>query len=208
MILKLDHVSYSCTYEEEKEILKQFEGYKEVFFESNLINIDAKKTMMKHFCKYHNIRMLEKDSFIPIELTTYKSCEGNNNAIELKKDYSVIMLHTTNIENTYDFFSNLEIYEEEEVKDGIILSFQPLLSKELLKIYIHKVEKINFPMLDYKGYGAIGIFVDKTLNYMEKFKKNGYFVTEIETLKVNRKNLKIFFVKGKQGEILEIIGVR
>ena len=43
MILKFDHIAFSCRRSELTNVFQRFSGYEQVFFEKNLLNIAAKK---------------------------------------------------------------------------------------------------------------------------------------------------------------------
>lgn len=207
MILKVDHISYSCGMNVDFFAIIP-KGYQLAFKEENLINVEAKKSFLKNKNYYHNIYMFENDeNMIPIEVTQYTEIENCKSNLDFQGD--VLIYNVLKVKDSTDFFSILgEI--PTAVKDGFtILELKFALDKRKILLYFKEASEIyNEPYLDVVGYSSLGIWVDSVEKYHKKYIENGYFPSDISEITVNKKQLKIFFVKGKNCEILEIIGLK
>ena len=76
------------------------------------------------------------------------------------------------------------------------------------RIYVKLVESSDYcsHCLDVKGFSSMAWIVNKIEKYTNMLKGQGITVTDISEVIVNKRRLKICFVTGKQGEIIELIG--
>ena len=70
MIVKFDHISYTCPIGEEDEFKKAYSDYKEAFCEKKIFNLDTKMEFMKLDTREHDLYMMTKEGSYPIELTS------------------------------------------------------------------------------------------------------------------------------------------
>ena len=85
MIVKLDHISYSCAYGKEESIKASFEGYREIFREENIENLSIKSEFMSTQEKEHCLYMMVKEGDVPIEITSYPGCFSGRERLSLKE---------------------------------------------------------------------------------------------------------------------------
>lgn len=203
MIIKFDHISYSCS--DMKHTQDIISSYYLKFEESNLENIPCKKALLKQKNPLHNIYMYyAKGDDIPIEITQYTNIKGRNETMKIssrKIEWSV-----KNLEKAEQFL--LCLGANKCKGEAYTYSLMAVLEKEPLMIYLKKDENAVAPgYLDVEGWSSIGLIVDNVQNEAEKFKRNGFFVTESSPIMVNSKKLNIVFVRGFNGEIIELISL-
>ena len=206
MIVKFDHISYSCSLEQEKAICNLFEDYEVQFHEVELDNLPMKQAYMREVQKKHNIMMLQKQRCYPIEITAYEKCFERN--LNVKEKYvlcnDVIEIYSDNPSETEKFFEILGMKKGEDS----ILEIKPLLDEKKVRIKVNKAQETTPIYLDEIGFGSLAFVVDNANRQKQLLQANNIESSEIEELTVNGKKLKIFFTKSSCGEIIEFIGLR
>ncbi len=202
MIVKLDHISYSCAFGEEESIKASFEGYQEIFCEENIENLSIKSEFMREKVKEHSLYMLVKEGDYPIEITSYPNSHSGSKRLSLEE--GKIRVRTSNVKTTERFYEKLGFR-----KDADRMSLKPLLDKTETCIWVeqdHKTENTFY--LDQKGWGILAFVVDNAKKQKKQMESAGITVTDIQELVVNGRNLKIFFAKSDAGDLVEFIGIR
>lgn len=234
MILHIDHIATaSLDFEQDIKYLEGL-GYKVRFIEKLIYNPAIKRDLMREFTQFHDIALLDKDLCISIELLNYNRVENihsllffnQNNPLEafIKNTYAMhkenlnnlvntdlnkLFLYVADIDRALIFWKMLgfNLYEE---ADGIaVLLFKSLLTGS--HYFVHLINK-SFSSeyacyLDNRGFNSLAFISSSIKLEREKFTKNGFWVTDIESLKLNGRKLSIFFVKGPAGELVEIIEI-
>ena len=102
MIMKFDHIAFSCSRTEIDEKLKQFSSYEKVFYEKDLPNIEAKKDLLSNDAPYHDIILLKHTSRgIFMELTAYEEVSGT---AKYDLEEQAVIVHTSSIESSINFY--------------------------------------------------------------------------------------------------------
>lgn len=203
MILKFDHISFSC--DKEKDYRASIpEGYREIFAEMGLPNTECKRSFLSNWQDVHNIIMLESESGIPIEVTQYKTVSGES---KLSLYQNEIHIPTPNILSSVSYFLCLGLKVLKQGETDAVLGLRPFLDKDEFLIYLKQGSSPPFPFLDVMGYSSIGLFVGRIDKEADKLRKAGYMVTQPSALTVNRKLLEIVFSHGGSGEIVELIAI-
>lgn len=199
MIIKVDHISYSGNRVDKKQIIEKFENYKVDFEEVNLKNVKGKQSLFNEFHDTHDLVLLKKENSIPIELTLYEGCKNNKSMLEIKDQ--IILVRSKCRSETEIFFECLGFKE-----DHGYLYLKTILDNVAIKIRI--LESNNYSCkLDNNGYSSLAFWVNNIEKERKRLIKCGYETTPVETLKVNEKILRLCFVIGTQGEVIELIGV-
>lgn len=74
MLIKIDHISYSCRTKDIETVReKTFHDYR-IKFRESLDNISAKRRYLASWHNRHELIMLFKEGEFPVELTAYESC--------------------------------------------------------------------------------------------------------------------------------------
>lgn len=206
MIVKFDHISYSCALSQENNIRNLFSGYEVQFHEIGLENLSMKRAYMRDVQEEHNIMLLQKKGSYPIEITAYQTCHSRTSGIEDKYVLmdDCILIYSENPEATVMFFELLGMKKGEDS----VLELKPLLDEKTVRIQVCKAEECAQVYLDDEGFGSLAFVVDNAKKQRQLLKDNNIKCSEVEELVVNGKELKIFFTKSSAGEIIEFIGLR
>ncbi|MBQ8822353.1 MAG: hypothetical protein IJZ82_06895 [Lachnospiraceae bacterium] len=200
MIIKFDHISFSCRIGEEGAC-RLPEGYFFDFAEEGLPNIGAKDTLLQEKQAVHNIRMYRAEESYPIEITSYPQCEGENQKFLLSAEEIVVV--TQNVEETMEFYEAMGFQRGE----NNVLALLPFMDKRKVVLKIKEGDPGKV-FLDKNGMGSLAFVVDRIEKQKQQLEKRGFWVSDIEKLLVNGKALKICFCANAQGDIVEFIGVR
>lgn len=206
MILKFDHVAYTCNYESENRSLQKFYDHKIIFRENKLKNLQNKMEFLTNKDLYHNIIYLEKDCNIPIEITSYKSIEDQYCDISVIDNK--VEIWSCNLAESIKFFSLLGFKMQDESEKYCNLTFYTIFEKSPVFLEIKKSDQYKGWCLDNKGYCCLAFLADNAQKESIKLSSLGYLCTDIESLTVNGRRLEIFFVQGKCGEVVEIFSIK
>lgn len=202
MIVKFDHISYSCAFGEEEQTKALFPAYQEAFAEQDLENLSIKAEFLKEPAKRHNITMLRGEGFYPIEITSYPQCFAGADRYAPEAD--IIRIFTPDVASTADFYGQLGFRQE-----GEDLVMKPMLDTREIRLRIEAApDREVDTYLDQQGYGSLAFVVDNGARQKKQLEGLGIYTTEIQELTVNGKLLKIFFAKSSAGDLVEFIGVR
>ena len=202
MLIKIDHLSYSC---DETFDYKMFlnKGFELDFYEEQLVNIDCKKALLKYESQYHSIYMLSKEGSVPIEITMYDCVDNIDTGMKLKDN--VLEWEVRNVEITEEFLMALGARKGNDNQ----LTLKGFFDKTPLEIKLtKKVDIETQSFLDINGFSSLGLVVDNVNRELDKLQKNGYYVTGVNEIEVNKKRMEIGFVVGLNNEIVELISVR
>lgn len=207
-IIKLDHLSYSCSYDDEQEVIDSFccSGHYKIQFSETIENPELKKRIMQKMSDFHRLTMLQYTERkncsinVPIEITSYPNVKGISSY-----DFSneIIFFRTNNIFRSMSFFQKVGFQKESEN----LLSLHTLLDSK--PYYLRLIEDAaNRPFgLDVNGFTSIAWIVSKIDSHRKEMEQNGIEMTEIDMVKINNRTLKICFAIGECGELVELIGV-
>lgn len=116
MIIKFDHLSYSCSEKEEESVIKEFcnSGSYRVQFHEKIKNVKIKENMMQYPSEFHGLTMLQptnknETANFPIEITSYPKVRGDSPYI-LKN--GVIEFRTKDQKESKSFFRQMGFQEE------------------------------------------------------------------------------------------------
>lgn len=206
MVLKIDHVSFSCEKGQENSA-NVTPIYERVFFETDLPNISCKRELLKNHADTHNIIMYHAgESYIPIEVTQYPSVKNVNNDISLNQ--RAIEWKVKSIKESMGYFETVGFKCIDETNTYAIMKLKPFLDKEPIEISLLETEQISAEgFLDVFGYSSLGLLVDNVEMELNKFAARNFVTTEVNSLEVNGKKMNVAFTKGPSNEIIELIAV-
>lgn len=205
MILKVDHVSFSCPLDYQyAKVLPP--GFHVDFIEEDLENIPCKLPFLHRKQDAHTIIFLKYENSVPIEITQYKQCSNVGTNIELRDGR--YCLYVNDINASQLFFENFGFKTTSADDQEITMEINPLFDRFIFKIKLVPAQNNNTWFLDQTGYSSIAFFVDDIQKTMGKMKSNGYETASPFELKVNGKMFNIGFMRGKNGEIIEIIELK
>lgn len=134
MIIKFDHLSYSCSYEEEEKTINMFcsngeRGGHILQFRERIKSPLIKNQIMQNACDMHGLVMLQPidqnhfRSSVPIEITSYPKVFGSPSYDLLE---GLIEFRTRKIEDSLSFYQQLGF--EKETRN--VLSLKTMLDKK------------------------------------------------------------------------------
>lgn len=200
MLIKIDHVSYSCDGQFDYKIFYDM-GYDTEFCEERLENIECKKNLLKYKAELHNIYMLTKEDRIPIEITMYDRVDKIDTGLSLNGN--TLEWKVCDIGKAEEFLMLFGAKKEKESE----LILKGFFDKAPLRIKLTENYNKNEPYLDIDGFSSLGLVVDNVNRELVKMKGKGYFVTDVNEIIVNKKKMEIGFVVGENNEIIELISV-
>ena len=202
MIVKFDHISFTCFLGDEEAAMKEFAGYEQAFCENNVVNLDIKKDFLELDSHMHDLYMLTKEGGYPIEITSYNQCTEGKNRLHVSGGEFVIK--SKDVKETEDFYANLGFVMEQQV-----MRMKPFLDKDAVTIRIEQDGDLSDKTyLDQKGWGILAFVTDNAERQKRQLDKAGVYTTSVQELPVNGKKLKIFFAESKVGDLVELIGIR
>lgn len=205
MVLKIDHVSFSCdnSYDYSQVIKDKTLDFSEL----NLVNIDCKRAFLREKIEYHNIFMYKgSEDTTPIEITQYPSVDGINNNISLQE--RKLQWLVGDIAAAEDFFGSIGFKCVEDNPNKKRMEIKPFFDKAGFEIVLLKSDEyVSIERLDVLGYSSVGLVVDNVEKEIKKIQEKGFFCSGVSVITVAGKAMNIGFAKGKNGEIAELISV-
>ena len=204
MIFKFDHISYSCEYNQEKQLFSRgglFEKYQIKFVERDLPNVQGKLPLLNHMWSVHDILFCECDGSLPVEVVLYKSCCKGNNCLDFQNN--IIHVRTSKVSKTIDLLTLLGFKE----KDGLYV-FESRLDKMLVFVHVEEVANKVVSKLDEIGYTSLAMWSSNGVAEYENFLEHGFSVYDKSQLYVNGKKINVFFITDGQGLIVEVLSLK
>lgn len=199
MILKFDHIAYSCTRNEFEEIMKLFRDYSQVFLDRNLSNLDIKHSFMKYWCDTHDISLLISDYCLPVEITAYDQV-GEGNKYEVDDDS--IIVNTASLTDSVSFYKSIGFKDCNESE----MVVKPIIGDKSIRLRFNELPNtVNY--LDSAGYCCLAFVTNNAEKEKQKLDRKNIFTTDIKPLRVNNKQMKIFFSYNDFGDICEFISI-
>lgn len=211
MIIKIDHVAVLSTDPiKEKEYMESL-GYRLVFKEEGIHNPQIKIGLMKNYTDKQSLLLYSRPGSIPLEYINY-GIEGKGQGyiypVFSEKELKKLIIKTKDVNKSADFWNSFGFKLTDKNREKIQMEFKAIISGETyaLELVFEEVPERQ-AMLDDTGFNCIGFISNCAQKEKERIKSLGYRVTKIEEIRVNGKNLKVFFVIGFLGEIVEIISI-
>ncbi len=140
---------------------------------------------------------------------------GIDNQISINKSKSTKFIFNSLIVKTSDLKESIKFWEVfgfkliKKNKNSAELEFKSILKNNYCRLILNKKKQIDHPAyLDDRGFNFLAFISSSASQEKTKIKAAGYKATGAKTLKVDGKNLEVFFASGRQGEIVEIIGIK
>jgi hypothetical protein len=119
-----------------------------------------------------------------------------------------LIADTTNIEKSAEFWGRLGFKPILIDESAAHLKFSTPFSDGAYHLFLRKIEQpANHYCLDSCGFNCIAFISTDAEKEANKFSKTGIDATEVNHFKVNGKELKILWLHGPSGEIVEIISL-
>jgi len=210
MIFAIDHIAFTCS--DTDEICRRLKemGYKETFSEIGLANPEIKKGLMKRWTPLHDMFFFEKPPGLNIEVIRYDAVYGGKSFLSLGDgplfSGNKIIITAPDLEHSYRFWSLFGVKMIKKHDNLYECIFQTPFSRGIAFFLKQGALPQAETSLDSEGFNCIAFRCTSIVNDRQALIKQGIEVTPIEGVVVNGKKLAIFFVKGAQGEKVEIVG--
>lgn len=205
MIIKFDHIAYSCKKSEIQRYKSTLDGYREVFHYLAAVNIEIKFGLMQNRLADHDIVLFEKENSIPIEVTGYDYVGEGKKHYETSNN--VIIVNTADDAVSGKFYETIGFKIDE---DRMHMTLRPLIGIPVkIKINDGVKKSINTEVdnyLDSAGYCCLAFITNNPWKEKSKLESSGLCTTDIVPLQLGDKKMNIFFTKSDVGDICEYIG--
>ena len=205
MIIKLDHIAVTCYKKDIRQILSDYKDYQISFSETSVSNSIIKKELMSEWVSDHDIILVEKDDAIPIEITAYESIVSGIKKYELNSQ-NTIVTYTGNKDESENFYKSIGFKADESGSLCIkpAMGFSPI-SLELIE---KPTDCYRSFKLNYEGFCCLAFVVNSSVKEKERLDKAGIKTTEIDSILLHERTMKIFFAYNEQGDFCEFIGLK
>ena len=203
MLVKFDHLTLVVNRKDAQRTIEEFQrfGYKLTLVNDNAVNIPTKMQFLKYKDATHGLYFMDvpEGQGLPVEIIAYEHTTNEKSWVDYKPLENEITALSTDVEKCRQLFVALGC----DIDEGEII-FNGALDPASYKINAKQEQNIVFN-LDNEGFCCPTIFVKPGNNTKIKFEEQGFECTEPEYFETNGKSMYVFFVKGKSGELIEIV---
>lgn len=141
-----------------------------------------------------------------------KNCGFNADIQVLEKpgcsdfNFSKIRILTENIQESIEFWKNFGFQPINSDDESAVMEFATILNRKKYTLHLDRVDHVRTGcFLDDSGFNCIA-FISTSLNRDKDIIRNaGISVTGTDTLRLNNKNINLFFCTGLYGEQVEVV---
>lgn len=204
MILKFDHIAFSCDKKAINDFLKLIDGYETVFYEEGIENPRIKEALMASFQNNHTIALMEKQDNLPIEITAYDITHKG----EPKYRFSCDIPHRITV-NTWDENESISFYKSIGFTENCdrMLKMSFAVGLRHLELQIVKNYRPTENKLDTEGYCCLAFVTNDVKKEKRRLEERGLCVTDIGTVQLNNRIMEVFFANNAQGDTCEFIQI-
>lgn len=201
MLIKFDHLTYVTNKRDYANVHDWLNGhgYQLVFAEKNLVNITPKKPFMRYPTATHDLYYYESNVGVPIEVVSYNKvfrCTNHFIYDFERKDLKVPVTDPDLVMKCLKILGAKLIDDERVSLSGL------LDRKQIVATIVPKQETDIY--LDSEGFRCPTLIVDSYEKIRNDICLSGGECSSVADLKVNGRNLRIFFVI-MGGAIFELI---
>jgi hypothetical protein len=131
---------------------------------------------------------------------------GRNNKIS-GFEFNKFIVKTNQIEDSVNFWKCFGFKRTSLLNDFVVLEFVSPLQNNIYQIFLQQENCDKNYSLDDDGFNCIAFISSSSEKELLFLESKGLTATKIEQIEMNGKILKIFFVKGPNGELVEIVNV-
>ena len=200
MIIKFDHIAFTCNKSELKHVLNEFSQYSQVFYDKDLPNLENKRYLMDAWCNTHDIILLNSTNLYPVEITAYDhTCSGG----KYNLNNNIISVNTASFEESALFYQAIGF----KYDGDSMVQMKTIMDEKPVVLSLVKSETLGKNHLDSLGFCCLAFVSNDVRKERQKLEKKLISVTEIMTLSVNKQNLDIFFAYNNYGDICEFVSL-
>jgi len=119
--------------------------------------------------------------------------------------FNKLVIKTNRVEDSINFWRNFGFKKKGSLSGMAILEFASFYPKHVYQIYLQPEGASGKYLLDDNGFNCIAFVSSSSEKELLLYKNKGLKVTKMEQIEINGKIIKIFFVKGPSGELVEIV---
>jgi catechol 2,3-dioxygenase-like lactoylglutathione lyase family enzyme len=210
MICSIDHIALTCS--DAKSACSKISswGYQKVFTETGMPNPLIKRPLMKNWSEKHDVFYFRRDGALNIEVIRYDTVHRGQSFLDKQEKpfEKGIVLYSRELEAGYRFWSLFGLRLVRKDSDRYWCLFRSPLLGELTFVIIQRTAALKDFALDTEGFNCIA-FLSTSIDQERDFLlDSGVKTTPVENVVVNGKNMAILFAEGKDGEIVEVIGLK
>lgn len=109
MIIKFDHIAYTCQKKDKEKVFGSLKNYKPVFMEEGVENLIIKKQLMSNWQENHDISLWEASEMLPIEITAYDMTKNGIKKYDVNGN--IIIAATNSFSESYGFYKAIGFKE-------------------------------------------------------------------------------------------------
>jgi len=205
MILGVDHIAHSASDQDVAGIKSGLlnAGYNVFFEELSLENLLIKKPFLSEFHPVHDLVLMKKNGHIPIEVLNHHSSPRQSGLWRIVSGNEVAF-KTSDRTSSLDFWQRLGFKPDPE---NNTVAFNSLFSR-LTIVFEQNEESVHQHFLDDSGFNCLALFSSSVEDDRSKLCESCN-CSEIAELRVNGRNLRIFFANNVSGgELVEIFEIK
>ena len=203
MLVKFDHLTLVVNRKDAQKKIEELQalGYRLTLVNDNAVNIPSKMQFLKYKDATHGLYFMDAPEGIglPIEIIAYEHTSNDKSWVDYIPLENVITSLSNDEEKCKQLYLTLGCDCENEQ-----VVFNGALDPVPYAINIKKVKNVAHN-LDNEGFCCPTIFVKPGNKTKNKFVEQGFTCTEPEFFETNGKSMFVFFVKGMNGELIEIV---
>lgn len=201
MILAIDHIAYGIGPGDAYAGQLEAVGYKSVFQERNVPNPQAKRTVVRQYSPTHTIAFYKKKGELNVELVDHGHASPVSSpwiSFDPAQEPRTIRVRSSVPEKSKQFWAALGF------RDGKF--FSPLTGD--IRLQIEPDEKMSLALADDAGFNCIGFIAGALDADRVRLMETGFTATDISNITLNGRSMRIAFVRGPSGELVELIGMQ
>lgn len=212
MIVKIDHLATTS-----QDIILdrskwEEQGYTLHFCEFNKVNIEIKKPLLSVYHDVHDLALMSRDGAYAIELINHHNVNDRLGAYSLEcyqanGFMNCISISVPDMAQALKFWQLFGFQILQQGLHEVCLVFTDLFSRTGLYLRLFHSDTRKFFSLDDAGFTCLAFVSNSIEKDLTVFSEAGYDVTEIEPLEINKRMLRIAFMRGACGELVELVEV-
>jgi hypothetical protein len=201
MLIKFDHLTYVVSKQDYAKAhgMLNGKGYKLMFAEKDLVNISPKKPFLRYPTATHDLYYYESTAGVPIEVVSYDRVYHSQSSIIYNFEENELIIPATDINLVMGCLNSIGAKQLDDER----VSLSGLLDRKIIVATIVPKHETDV-YLDSEGFRCPTVIVDSYEKIHNAVCLSGGECSSVEGLKVNGRNLRIFFV-SVGGVVLELI---
>ncbi len=203
MIVGLSHVTINSIDINKMRHKYLDDDWNEIFFARDIYNHPAKKSLLNHYEELHQLCILKKNGRNTVELVQHGSQEFAENNVYRNNWDGSIEIQCCSYESSLAFWCKGMGF----VEDGGFLVYSSPIPEWNSKLKLSETNAKPISKLDNIGTSCLAFFSTDIGADISQLKAANATATDIMTLRINNKNLRICMLQAPSSEIVELIEI-